>query len=468
MTNWQPAIDQFEGPRYLAIASALADDIKRGRLRPGDRLPTHRELAWRLGVTVGTVSRAYAEAERRGLTSGEVGRGTFVRRPDSGPTAERIGAIERQLDQSSAAIGLNIATPCPVPEADTIQDVLLEIVQSPDLTDLMGYQPPGGDARARGLAARWLALSGLEVAAEQTVVAAGAHNALLAVLAAVARPGHRIAAERMTYAGLPLAAHLLGLRLEGLELDEEGLSPAAFEAACRGGDLRALYCIPTLHNPTTATMSLARRRDIVEIARRHDVAIIEDDIFGLLSRPHPVPLAALAPERGYLVSSLSKTVAPGLRIGFAAAPRAGAEALAHSLRAINWMTAPVMLETAMRLIESGAGERIMNARRAEAEQRRRILLDDLAAWRPRCPEGALFAWLELPEDWDPVAFATAAAGRGVQITPAETFTIGRRGAAHGVRLAYGGPGSRAELRSGLAIIARLLQESPLAALGAVV
>jgi DNA-binding transcriptional MocR family regulator len=246
MTSWTPDLASQSGPRYRAIAEALADDVRRGALTAGARLPTHRDLAWRLKVTVGTVSRAYAEAERRGLISGEVGRGTFVRAL-AAPPALRLHDAAPDAD----FIDLGVHRPRAEGEAPLLAEALRQLADTPELAQLMEYQPHAGRDAERAAGAAWIERSGgLAAAPEQVVVTASGQHAMAAILAAIAEPGDSLAVEALTYPGIRAIASLLHLKIVPIALDEHGIVPEALEAACRAGRLRALYALPTLHNPT--------------------------------------------------------------------------------------------------------------------------------------------------------------------------------------------------------------------------
>ena len=156
MTIWSPQLEGTKGPRYLAIVEALAQDFASGRLGPGSRLPTHRDLAERLGVTVGTVSRAYAEAARRGLVSGEVGRGTFVRGSGdpSDPGAEAEGVVD--LGQNHPP------DPPSQPQRAALLDALASLTARRDAGRLLDYPAAGGDAADREAGASWIGRSGVD------------------------------------------------------------------------------------------------------------------------------------------------------------------------------------------------------------------------------------------------------------------------------------------------------------------
>ncbi|MGH7580014.1 MAG: PLP-dependent aminotransferase family protein, partial [Gemmatimonadales bacterium] len=310
MTMWSPALAADAEPKYQALLDALQRDIEAGVLAPGTRLPTQRDLAQRLGVAIGTVGRAYAVAEERGMVSGEVGRGTFVRGPEPGVDQD---AME---EEDPEVIDLSKSRLMRDPRVGSVAGVLQALARRPDLDRLMDfYQPAPGMARHRELGALWLRRTGLAVPAERVIITSGAQHGAATVLASLTRPGDLVLTEQVTYTGMKAIASLLHLQLRGLPLDGDGLIPEAFEAACRECAPRALYCMPTLQNPTGRTMPLARRQTLADIAARYDVALVEDDVYGFLPQ-HPLPpLTALAPEHAYYVTGTSKSMAPGLRVG---------------------------------------------------------------------------------------------------------------------------------------------------------
>jgi DNA-binding transcriptional MocR family regulator len=462
MTKWMPTLAEAAGPRYLAIADALARDVAAGRLKAGDRLPTHRDLAWHLGVTVGTVSRAYAEAERRGLTSGEVGRGTFVNVP------AMADQLHRWHDAPPGTIHLRSAPPMPCPEESAIAEVLARVAASPRAMEMMSYQAQRGLPEHRQAGAAWITRTGYQVTAEQLTITAGAHHGVLVVLAAVTRPGDHIVSDSLTYPGVRSLARMLGLRLDGLARDADGPLPDAFEEACRTHDVKAFYLCPNQHNPTSLTMPEERRRAIAAIARRYDVAIVEDDTFGSLDDSEPAPIAAHVPELGFYIAGVSKTVSPGLRTGYVAAPERSLGRVGSAVHSSCWMACPLTAEIAAELIRSGVARKVAEGRKREAEARSRIAREAFAGWDFDCSEGANFLWLRLPEPWRSSEFAAEAERRGVLVTPSDPFMVGRRESAPAVRVCFGPPRDRDTLRRGLAILHEQLHEGPTYAFNSVV
>lgn len=456
MTSWTPRIAGRTGPRYLAIAQALADDLSAGRLKPGARLPTHRDLADRLGVTVGTVTRAYAEAARRGVVSGEVGRGTFVRQAAPfafGATPAGAGEL---IDLS-----LNIPPTSPTLEpGSALRSTLAALASRTDLAHLLAYPSDGGSLAHREAGAAWIARSGLEARAEHVLVCGGSQHTLTTLFATLLQPGDLMVTETLTYPGMNALAGLLHLRLQGLALDGHGLVPDAFEAACRAGGVKALYCVPTIQNPTASVMPEERRREIAAIARAHGVLIVEDDIHALLPEERPRPISAFAPEISYYITSTSKTLAPGLRVGYVLSPPATVQRLAAAIRATTWGAAPLMAEIAAGWIRDGTATAILEARRREASARQQMARAILSRARYASHPFGYYVWLHLPEPWRSEAFAAQLLRRGVAVTPAEAFLVGRSAAPPAVRVCLGAVPNRAQLDAGLRRVAELLEGPP--------
>lgn len=457
MNAWNPDLTDTHGPRYRAIADALSDDLKSGRLQPGARLPTHRELARTLGVTVGTVSRAYAEAERRGLVQGEVGRGTFIRGGEEAAASffrarAETGIID--LSQSIPAVASSEQ------EHQLLSQAFRSLGRHGDLAELTGFPPPAGARRHRESGARCLAGLGLDVSAARVLVTAGGQHAMVVTLANLTRPGDVVLTEQFTYPGMKGLANLLNLRLKGLPMDESGLLPAAFEAACKEEEVRALYVIATLQNPTSAVLSEERRREIARIAQEHKVAILEDDVYGFMDEEHPTPISALAPELGYFFTSTAKVIAPGLRVGYLAAPEEMVDRLAAGIWATTGMAAPPMAEVVTSWVDSGELQRFVGWRRDTAKVRNELARSILPADGMLGHPFGFHVWLQLPDPWRSEDFVVHAHRRGVAVTSAEVFVVGRQDAPHAVRVSLMPVADLGRLEGALRILAEILEEPP--------
>ena len=464
MTMWIPSLpprsESSGAPLYRAIARALEEDVRSGVLGRGERLPTHRDLALRLGVNVGTVSRAYGECERAGWIRGEVGRGTFV----GGSPAPSVGEsfVRGRTDAAETIdLGLNVPVPHPAPDLPAaLRALALEIEQGvgkgAGQSRLLGYEAPEGSAADREAGAQALRAHGLEVAADRVVVCAGGQHGLAVGLATFCRPGDAVAVEELTYPGFRAVAEARDLRIEAVAVDADGIVPESFAEVCARSRPRALYLSPTLQNPTTSTLPLARREAIAEIATRYDVGIVEDDVHRMLAPEEPPPLAHLAPERSIYVATLSKSLAPSLRVAYLAVPRALYERVVEQVWGTIWMVSPVCCALASGWVRDGTFERVAAGRREEARARQALAGEVLASlpadFRLRSAPTAYHAWLELGGSWNATSFANAARARGVIVTPAETFHLGPGAAPRAVRLSLSGAADRASLARGLEIV----------------
>jgi DNA-binding transcriptional MocR family regulator len=419
VTSWAPQVGPDRSPKYLAIAEALAADIRSGRLGPGERLPPQRALARRLGVDLTTVTRAFNEARRQGLVEGAAGRGTFVRAPsapDPGPAAE-----------AGATVDLSMNAPPQPPEAqlaERLREGVGGVLVAPGGLTRLHYQESAGAIPDRAAGARWLARRLGPVSPDRVLVAAGAQSALFAIVAALLQPGDALCAGALTYPGLRAVAEQRGVRLVPVPLDEEGLDPDAFEAACRRERPRALYCVPTLDNPTTATLPAGRREAIVAAARRHGVVLVEDDAYGALPSEAPAPLAALAPEIAWHVASLSKCATPALRVAYVAAPDlAGTLRLAAEVRATILMAPPLMAALASRWALDGTLEAVTAAIRRENEARQRLAREVLAAADFDAHPQGHHLWLRLPGHWRRAEFVAHARRSGLSLVASDDFAV---------------------------------------------
>jgi DNA-binding transcriptional MocR family regulator len=452
-----PEIAGGRGPIYVAIADALAEDIAAGKLPPRTRLPTHRELAYRLGVTVGTVTRGYAVAERRGLVYGETGRGTFVLAGPPDPTLSVQAEAGERIDTPiNFAIDLTINFAIGEQRDQSMARTLTALGRRNELRRFLNYHPHRGMAEHRAAAAEWLNRNGLSYGADQVLVTGGGQHAMMTVFSTLCRPGDVVLAEQLTYAGMKALANHLQIRLHGIAMDQHGLIPSALAAACRSTHARVLYCQPTIQNPTATIMPEARRREIIEVARAHNVTIVDDDVYGFQPEKNAPPLAALAPDITGYITSASKTMAPGLRIGYVGAPLRLAERLGLPVRATLWMAPPLMAEIARQWMEDGTVERIIDELRRESGERQDMARRILATPEARMCDGSFLVWLPLPRDWRARDFVAEAARRGVAISGSDSFAVDPLPAPESVRICLGAPASRAHLERGLEILRELL------------
>ncbi|MHC4942853.1 MAG: aminotransferase-like domain-containing protein, partial [Planctomycetota bacterium] len=412
------------------------------------------ELADELGVAIGTVTRAYAVAEQRGLIHGEGRRGTFVGESRGGKSA-----LASLTEAKPKLIDLSINYPIYSVDPD-LRFALRQLARKTDLQQLLMYPPAEGHPRHRAAGAAWIRTMGLQADPENVVVTAGAQHALTVVLASLTAAGETILTEALTYPGIKAVADLLGLRLIGVPMDRDGLQPAALDSLCRKWKPRALYSIPTLHNPTNVTLSESRRLEIVALAKKHDLHIIEDEIHRRLVSKAPPLLASLAPDRTVLIASPSKVVAGGLRTGFIAVPPRYCRNVVDTLQAISIAVPPLPAEVLSLWIENGTAEKVVARRKREAKARQRLVAKILGGFAISAPAVSYYVWMNLPEPWTRMEFTMQAQRRGVAVAPADTFFVGDTNIPEAIRISLGTPENREVLKTGLLILADILGSAP--------
>jgi DNA-binding transcriptional MocR family regulator len=450
--DWLPTISDHAGPLYRQISDAIATDIGRGLLRRGQKMPTHRQLAASLGIDLTTVTRAYSDARHRGLLDARVGQGTFV----SETTAR---AAEDIPDGVDIDLSMNVP-PQPLEAAldARIQRALDAIHKRDGLSSHLNYQEPGGNDVDRLAVAAWLRPRLGDVPPERVVIYPGSQPAIFNILLTYVKPGEVVLTEALTFPGMKAAAEKLGVRLVGVAMDGQGVLADALAKAIKLHKPKAVYLTPTMHNPTTATMGKARRREVADVLRKSKTMLIEDDAYGALD-PSQQPLAGQIPERTFLTISLSKCLAPALRVSFLVAPdRMAAQALRNSLRATSQMAPPLMSALVIEWLRSGEAERIMSAIRNEAAGRQllaaRILKGQSFAAHPK----GHHLWLALPDRWSRTDFLAELLRQGLAVVGSEAFAVDQS-PPHAVRLCLGAARNRAELSTALQLLLGTLRRA---------
>jgi DNA-binding transcriptional MocR family regulator len=457
MKDWLPEIAATSKAHYLAIAESIAEDIRLGRLSPGDRLPPQRVLAGALAIDFTTVARGYAEARKRGLVSSKVGMGTFICAPPQNDGARRRAGEPRRPDIFDPSMNL---PPEPTdPELIECMRAGVEHV-SHDLLALLRYQRFGGTQADKDAASAWLGRRALVPSQERIFITPGAHSALMGIFTILATRGDVVLCEAITYPGARAITAQLGLTLVGLPMDAEGIDPDALEDACKRLKPKALYQNPTLHNPTSLTVPEARRAQIAAICRRHQVAIVEDDAYGFIPQQGPHPFAALAPDLTWHIAGLAKCIGAGLRAAFVVAPSAKAAwPFAAAMRAANVMASPLTVAIATRWIEDGTADSILRGIRVETQARQALAARILPAESYLSDPLSFCLWVSLSGGWTRSAFLEHMRPTGLGVVCSDAFTVG--GApTEAVRICLGGPISRENLSSALGYMAHALGEAP--------
>ncbi|WP_404362886.1 PLP-dependent aminotransferase family protein [Marinobacter sp.] len=457
MTMWMPDLST-EGPRYRAIAEAIADSVADGRLAPGEKLPPQRRLADELGVTTGTITRAYAEAERRGWVEARVGSGTYVRSSD-GNTGAHFLALS---DARDGVIDLSLSLPPPSQlRAESLGRALRAITEDIDaLHRSVEYQSEQGTPAHREQLAAWMGRLGMPVDPATLLITQGGQHGISLALHTLIRPGERIAADALTYPGLISAAQQAHIKVLGIPLDDEGMDVDALERICAQQPPRLVYVTPDQNNPTGIMLSETRRLQLAELARRHDFLILEDGVQYLPEAERGTPMHELAPERTLFLFSTAKILGGGMRIGAMKVPELLLKRMGGALRAQSWMVPPLMIETVCRWVSSGDAGRLLAWQTEELGARQRLARERLASFEIQGrPHGANL-WLKLPPGLRSAAMQASLEHAGVRVTSAEPFCVGSAAAPQALRLCLSAAPSRDILGQALDRIAEALETPP--------
>ena len=466
--TWTVAIDvdgadpQSRGPTFLKIARAVSEDIRRGRLKAGDALPGSRTLATSLGVHRNTVLAAYRELLAEGWIASEEARGTFVSPQIPDVPARRFSsqaAVAREIaprvgfDLGPPRIGpLPPAAPLPVPASRALDGPLslgggipdVRLVPTDELAralrrvlkrralEVLSYGDPEGPPSLRiALASMVAATRGVAARPENVLVTRGSQMAIDLAARALIAPGDVVAVEALGYRPAWEALRASGARLVPLPVDAHGLDVDALERLCVEQRVRGVYVTPHHQFPTTVTLAPARRLRLLEIARERRLFVLEDDYdheFHYEGRP-VLPLAS-ADVHGVVVyvGTLSKVLAPGLRIGFLVAPEPLATRLAAIRRVVDRQGDHLLENAVADLLEEGEIQRhIRRAKRIYAERRARLasLLEARfgSVLSFRLPVGGTAIWARAAADVSVDAWAAHAAQHGLVLQPARLFAF---------------------------------------------
>ncbi|MBO9467090.1 PLP-dependent aminotransferase family protein [Tropicibacter sp. R15_0] len=439
--HWTPSLTGSGAPLYIEIAEAIQADMQSGALRPGDRLPPQRALAQALGVDFSTISRAYAEATRRGYTESFVGRGTFVASQPAAPIQPPLRQIEDDPRMN-------------MPPEPSDPDLLARMqagytALAPQLPALLRYQSTTGLTQDREIAATWLAQNALPADPTRLAIAPGSHAAIHAILSLLADPGLTLLCEDLTYPGIRAIAAQLGLTLVGLPSDDQGILPDALSEHITKHRPVALYLNPTLQNPTTRTMPAARRKAIAATLHVHDLPLLEDDAYAFTATDTPAPISSLIPGLSWHIIGLSKLLGAGLRLAYVTPPsRAHLPELAAALRAQHVMASPLTLALAHRWISDGTATALQSFLRREAAARHSLAAQCLPDIDITADPNAYNLWLTLPKGISRAEILSRLPQLQMGLMPSDAF-CSHGPAPEALRVCLGGPITRADLQTDL-------------------
>lgn len=454
--RWRAALEALDGPVYQRVVEVLVREVREGRLKAGAALPSQRELGQQLGVHFTTITHAYNEAKRIGLVQSQHGKGTFI----AGTREVVRTGVEAPVDAHRENIDLSSTWPPNLETAATLAGEVRQLTRERAFDFLTRR---GGAVPALDLAAgqSWLQPRFEAPLEERVAMASGARNALIALLSSTVGAGGSLLVEAMCWPTVRTLAAVLGIKLVPVQLDAEGIVPDALDAAAQASQAKALYCVPTVQNPTGAVMGLQRRRALIKVAQRRGLTLIEDDAYGSLQVQPPPLLGALAPEITYSIFGLAKLISPSMRVSYVVAPDAErSERLVEVLRATMQTVPPLEAALATRLIDRGVLAALIAQVRAEAQVRQKLARQLLSGFGATIPDEGLFCWLPLPARWDASDFAARLRDDGVLVAQGKAFAVDPAQAPNAVRIATGAVNSCEELSLALQRIRSLLSQNP--------
>ncbi len=443
--GWPGAIQTIERdsivPIYQQIYEELREAILTGTLPESTRLPPERALAERLRVNRSTVVHAYRELVADGLIEQHVGSGSRVTRSAVQPARTedipwwvtlppwRVGAFPQVLGELAAAFhgerisfvqGVPPSEPSPL---DELAASFARVAGDPDY--VLSYGDSEGHAPLREAIATRMRRRGCEVGPRDVLVLTGSTQGISLVAHSLAEPGDEIIVEAPTYPGALQIFQIAGLRAIPVALDDEGMRVDHVEAILRTRRPRFIYTMPTLHNPTGATMNPDRRERLVTLARRNRVPIVEDDPYGELAAASGPPLVAHSPDYVVYLSTFSKSIAPSLRLGWLTAPRTIFERLLLRKQSYDMATSLY--------VQAGVGDYLARAYdahvvklRAELTERRAVAREAIATYWPKTVRladgaGGFYLWATAPRETRARALLEASERIGATFVFGEAF-----------------------------------------------
>ncbi|ELP0881887.1 TPA: PLP-dependent aminotransferase family protein [Klebsiella pneumoniae] len=404
--------------RYKAVVDRYAQAIRSGQLPAGSRLPTHRTLAAGERLSLATATRVYRELEEMGLVSGETGRGTFVRDLSLPPGH----GVDQQV-VTADVVDLNFNYPSLPDQGDALREALRQLAMAGDIDSHLRYQPHAGRLAERDIIARHLTCQHFAPDAENVLIVNGAQHGLAVTVMGLLRPGDVVAVDALTYSGFKVLAALYHLELAAIPCRPEGPDLQALHTLCQQRRVRAVYTMPTLHNPLGWVLNTGQRQALADLARQHDLLIIEDAAYArLVSRPPP-PVVSYAPERTVYVTGFSKNIATGLRVGVVISPPRYRPEIERAIRATTWNTPTLISSLICAWIEDGTVARFETQKRQDARQRQQVAREVLCGLPVVSHPDSYFVWLPLGEESRADRLANALMERRISVSTAEPFCV---------------------------------------------
>jgi DNA-binding transcriptional MocR family regulator len=449
--SWTPDKNNLKSPLYKYIALILEEDIKKGILKPGDKLPPQRELADFLDINLSTVTRAFKICELKGLISGTTGKGTYI--------SSDVQASSPMLNTKPSFNCIDMGASHPLYEQNKyVIDVMNKVLKKKDINNLLKYSEPLGRISHKINAQKWLQNFNLTADIDNIMIASGLQNALCIILISLFQRGDKIATDRYIYPGFKSLANMLGIRLIPIPYENDEMNLQAFNKLCENEGIKGLYIMPDCNNPTTYTLNNNQRMSIAKIIKDNKLIFIEDASYSFLTPDNLAPISSVISEQSIYISSVSNALCAGLRVSFLVVPNNNLKALiADGINNVNVMTSPFDVEIISRLIESGLSKEIIEEKRAMILERNVITDCIFNNQKIYGNKYSQFRWLVLPLKWTGQAFEEICKDNGVVVYCGEKFAVANSKIIPAVRIAICSPNNIDELEKGLMILNSIIK-----------
>ena len=394
-------LDFSQKPIFEHLAGIISDEIVKRNISTADKLPAYRRLSWQINLSEGTVQRAYQELERKGLIITRVGDGSYVLKRQNerlesfsnAPKRKKISAIAPQtvidLSRNQFLLHHNF---------DNWREILnFSSLSDRDMSRLFNYADERGGSSHRKAGLQLFSLLGISPKVEQIFCTNGAQHGVTIALHTLARRHDAIAVDAYTYPGIITLAKRMRIRLVVVDRDRDGMLPDALERQIQSHRIAGLYMMPNRHNPLNFSMSNSRRRDIADLCRKHNVMIIEDETQGLSGEQVFTSFFSLLPELTFVVSSVSKILNSGLRVGFLVAPQQLVNRARKVMRDSCWMATPMSHEIVKRSFETGLLDKSISSNKREIKRRKKLLQHLVADMDYTTQDCSPHYWIKLPK-----------------------------------------------------------------------
>lgn len=450
--TWVPDLREEKVHKYISIANCIEEDIKKGILKGGFRLPPQRIIANYLGINHSTVTRAYKLCEEKGLIKGITGKGTFV--------TSYAGIPQSLLTNFDDSNTIEMGMVLPLYEFNKdIESYLKEIYHDIDYTEVLKYVPPEGHIKHRYIASKWLKEFGIDYSPEQIIITSGSQNALAVILTTLFEKGDRIIVDEYTYTGLISLSKLLGIILVPVKTNEEGIDIDELKVTCNRENAKGIYLIPDCHNPTTAILSNDKRKEIADIIKNYDLLLIEDSSFIFTVEDKNLPISEHAKDNSIYIAGTSKSINPTFRISYIASSKKYMKELIHGVNNLTWMASPLNAEIVSHLLNSSRYNQLISSKLKILKDRNKLADDILCDYNLIQNETSLFRYLILPSSVSDKDIELSCLKRGVQVFSSKRFATSTHPKINAIRLSVSGTESMKELRKGLLLVKEVIDLS---------